>query len=80
MCDISSYYLSRLLREEMETNYVDFLNKVRLDEAKKLLQSRDYLIYQAANHCRFRDPGYFSKTFKKDLGITPRKCQQIIQK
>ena len=79
-CDISSYYLSHLFREEMETNFVDFVNKVRLDEAKKLLENGGFTIYQAAYHCGFRDPGYFSKTFKKYLGITPRKYQQIIQR
>ncbi|MDD5602020.1 MAG: AraC family transcriptional regulator [Candidatus Izemoplasmatales bacterium] len=80
VCDISSYYLSHLFRDEMETTYVEYVNKVRLDEAKKLLQTGDYTIYQAAYHCGFRDPGYFSKTFKRYLGVTPRKYQQIIQR
>lgn len=80
VCDISSYYLSHLFRDEMETTYIEYVNKVRLEEAKKMLQSGEYTIYQTAFHCGFRDPGYFSKTFKKYLGISPRKYQHMTKK
>ncbi len=76
-CGISEYYLSHLFRDEMDMTFVDYVNKIRLDEAKKMLQNVENTIYQVALDCGFKDPNYFSKAFKKYVGITPGKYQKL---
>ena len=50
---------------------LDYLNKLRIDYAKELLQSGFYNIESVAAMCGFRDPKYFSTVFKRVRGISP---------
>lgn len=47
-----------------------FLANLRLTYACRLLVETDLTISQIANHCRFDDPLYFSRFFKKKTGLT----------
>ena len=40
-CNISSYYFSKLFKQETGENYVEYLNKVRIENAKRLLNESD---------------------------------------
>ena len=52
---------------------VDYVNKTRIDQACKLLGKNQTSITQAALACGFADSNYFSRTFKKYMGMSPRK-------
>lgn len=68
---VSTYYLSRMFTKELEKNFVDYLNEVRIERAKGFLRSTDYKTYKIAEMVGIRDAHYFSKLFKKYTGITP---------
>ena len=51
---------------------VDYVNKTRIDQACKLFSKAQPCITQAALACGFSDSNYFSRTFKKYLGMSPR--------
>ena len=51
---------------------VDYVNKTRIDQACKLLSKNQSGITQAALACGFSDSNYFSRTFKRYLGMSPR--------
>ena len=74
-CSISSYYLSRLFRDEMGVSFIDYLHNIRMEEARRLLRENEQTIYETALNCGFSDPNYFSKTFKKYMGMTPSSYQ-----
>lgn len=74
-CSISPYYLSRLFREEMGVSFIDYLHNIRMEEARRLLRKNEQTVYETALECGFSDPNYFSKTFKKYMGITPSSYQ-----
>lgn len=68
---ISTWYLSKLLSKETGSTFVDILNEVRVEEAKKLLMDPKYKIYEVAEQVGFNDVPYFTKLFKKVTGVTP---------
>lgn len=68
---VSTWYLSKLLKKETGDNFINILNRIRVENAKKLLQDPKYKIYEIANVVGFTDVPYFTKTFKKVTGQTP---------
>ena len=64
-------YLSRLLKEEMNSNYIDYVNKVRVDAAKSLIQSTDMMAYSICEKVGYKDYRYFVSVFRKFTGMTP---------
>ena len=52
---------------------VKFLNHVRIKNAGDMLLSTELSINEIAQKCGFLDMAYFSKTFKSNLGMSPRK-------
>lgn len=69
--NLSPVYFSVLFKKETNANFVDYLNRVRIDAAKEMLREIKYNISEIAGGCGFSDYRYFSKIFKKIVGITP---------
>jgi len=68
---ISPYYLSHIFKEQVNCTVFDYLTKVRMEEAKKLLRDPKFSIVDIAEKIGYNDPGYFCKVFKKSEGMTP---------
>lgn len=69
---ISSGYLSTMFTQYEKCNFVDYLNKVRIEMACCYLEQKNLKNYEIAYKTGFRDEKYFSKVFKKIKGVTPR--------
>ncbi|MBU9736643.1 response regulator [Diplocloster agilis] len=66
-------YLSKLYRENKNTNLLDDIVKLRIAKAKKLFASNPKLmIKDVAAFVGYDDPLYFSKVFKKETGLSPK--------
>ena len=68
---ISTWHLSKILKKETGSTFVDLLNSIRIQEAKKLLCEPQYKIYEVCELIGFSDAAYFVKLFKKLSGVTP---------
>lgn len=68
---LSPCYLSKLFKQELGCTIMEFLTKVRVEEAKRLLKNPRYTVMQVASQIGFDDPSYFTKVFKRSEGITP---------
>ncbi|UOQ68955.1 helix-turn-helix domain-containing protein [Hymenobacter volaticus] len=68
----SPRYLTDLLKQETGKTALDHIHWFLLGEAKNLLLSTDHTIAQTAYQLGFDNPTYFSRLFKKELGLTPR--------
>jgi len=64
-------YLSRLFKEETNSNYVDYVNKLRVSTAKNLIQSTDMMAYNICEKVGYKDYRYFVSVFRKFTGMTP---------
>ena len=64
-------YLSQLFKKETGVNFVDYLNRVRIERAKVLLRQSDATVEEVAARVGYRDARYFAKTFKKLENETP---------
>ncbi|HIY02951.1 MAG TPA: response regulator [Candidatus Blautia faecipullorum] len=69
--NLSPVYLSRLFKKEEGINFLDYLNQYRIDMAKRFLTDVKYNIIEVAELVGFKNTRYFSKIFKKQVGITP---------
>ena len=49
-----------------------FIRMIRFQKAKELLINPSLSIASIAYDCGFTDPGYFSRVFKQDYGVTPQ--------
>ncbi|MGE7838330.1 response regulator transcription factor [Viridibacillus arvi] len=69
---MNSTYLSRKFQEELGIGFADYLNKYRLEMAKKfLLQNKEIAISVVAERAGFNSQHYFSVQFKKHFNMTP---------
>ena len=55
---------------------MDYVTRVKLDEAKKMLGNTRYKIDEIAVRLGYSDASYFSKVFKKNEGMTPTQFRQ----
>ena len=73
---VSTYYISRMFKKEMGKNFVDYLNELRIEKAKELLKDVRYKTYEVAEKVGIPDAHYFSRLFKKYVGMTPTEYRE----
>lgn len=73
-CSLSVSRFRGLFRAEMGLPYQQWLIRCRLDAARRQLLNGDAGIQEAAARAGFGDPHYFSRMFRRHLGITPSSC------
>ena len=67
-------YLSRIINEHFHQNYNDFINKYRIEEAKKLLSStkeKNKTVSEIMYACGFYSKSTFNSAFRKFTDLTP---------
>ncbi|MFA9557875.1 response regulator [Evansella sp. AB-rgal1] len=68
---ISRNYLGRIFKEVAGESFKNYITRVRMEKAKKMLQEGNHLIYEVSEKVGFMNPAYFTTTFKKYTGYTP---------
>ena len=69
--ELSEVHLRRIFKSVVNTSPIRYINHLRLEKAKNMLISSNYTIAEIAISSGFTDPYYFSRFFKKELGISP---------
>lgn len=69
---ISERTLYRLFKESIGLTITEYINYVRIINAKRLMTDTSLSITDIAYHCGFNDSSYFSTVFKKYTEISPR--------
>jgi AraC-like DNA-binding protein len=64
-------HVSRLFRKEGFMRFNDYLNLVRVNRAKFMLQNYTMTLKEIASNCCYGDPAYFCRVFKKICKVTP---------
>lgn len=69
---LNKHYLAEVFKQEMAITIGDYIQKERIEEAKRMLANPDYTLLDIAQMLRFFDQSHFTRTFKKWCGITPK--------
>ncbi|ROR30452.1 AraC family two component transcriptional regulator [Mobilisporobacter senegalensis] len=69
---LSETYFSFLFKKITGVTYIDYIQKLRMQEAKKLLVNTNYKVYKVAELIGYSDYKYFSVQFKKYVALTPK--------
>lgn len=75
---ISPSYLSSLFKKEAGQTLTDYINATRIRQALLLLNTSHLSIGVIAARCGFPDSNYFTRTFKKYQGTTPKAYREGI--
>lgn len=68
---ISSSYLCIIFKKEAGETFIEYLTRVRMEHAAKLLLTSDMRNYEIAEECGYSNPAYFSTIFKKYYNMPP---------
>ena len=73
---LSPSYFSKIFKREMKLNFNAYLNNVRIEMSKKHLLDDAIVLADVPNLVGYEDQSYFSKVFKKIVGISPGKYRE----
>lgn len=68
---VSKSYLCRILKQEWECTFTEYVNKLRVERSKYLLHTSKASLSQIAAMTGFEDQSYFNRIFKRYVGETP---------
>lgn len=74
--NLSPHYLSKIFKKETGVNFITYLTNRRIDIAKEMLENENIPISNIAIELCYSKSNYFSKVFKKNVGVTPTKYRE----
>lgn len=75
---VNSVYLGQLFRKHFGLYFKDYLHRLRMEEAKKLLKGTELKVYEIAAAVGYSDPNYFVSKFKKITQYTPLEYREHV--
>jgi len=73
---ISADYLTDCFCQELGITPMTYLRRYRIRQARELLETTDLSIMQVALACGFSESAHFTRTFQREVGMTPRAYRQ----
>ncbi len=73
---VSPAYFSTTFKKQTGQSFVSFLTEVRMNEAKRLLETTDEKTYVITSKVGYLEANYFSYAFKKQFGISPTRYRK----
>ena len=64
-------WFSEKFKEHTGVNFNEYLKRLRIEEAKNLLEKGTFKVYEVAERCGFSDVKYFMKIFREETGMSP---------
>lgn len=68
---ITPNYLSKLFRSKMGMNLREYINQIRIEEARRLLLTTNLSVSEIAGRVGYDNISYFSTVFRKQVGMSP---------
>ena len=73
---LSEDYLTACFRNELGVTPVAYLNRYRVHQARQLLTDTGKSVTEIALEVGFSDSGYFSRVFRREVGLSPEAYRQ----
>ena len=74
--NLSPNHFSAIFSQQIGTTFIEYLIGRRMEKAKELLMTTDIRSSEIAYQVGYKDPHYFSHTFKKTQGVSPKEYRQ----
>ncbi|GGE36938.1 AraC family transcriptional regulator [Pullulanibacillus camelliae] len=71
--NISSRHLNRLFKQETGLTVIEMVHKIRIERAKYFLENTNEKVIAIAFKVGYEDPAFFSRLFRRNVGISPGK-------
>ena len=75
--NISEMHLRRIFKQTLNISPIKYINFLKLEKAKNMLIASNFTVAEVAHSAGFEDPYYFSRLFKKEMGISPSEYRKI---
>lgn len=75
--NVSSRYLSDLLKQETGKTAIELIHIFLMGEAKNLLLGAEQSVAEIAYTLGFENPPYFSRLFRKEVGMSPNEFKKL---
>lgn len=73
---VSGRHLTRAFQQELGIPPLSYLNRYRIHQARTLLEDPEHTVADVALAVGFSDAAYFSRMFRREVGVAPRAYQQ----
>ncbi len=74
---VNPNYFCEVFKNQTGENFVDYLTRVRIEKAKSLLRDISMKTYEISRLVGYESSEYFSKVFKKLVGVTPSEYRNL---
>lgn len=79
MCYISKNHFMTLFKEHTGHSPINYIINIRIETAKNLLENSNYTINEISAETGFKNSLYFSRIFKKKIGVSPNQYRKEYQ-
>ena len=69
--EVTSSYLSKLLKKETGSSFIDYLTNIRMKKAMYIMEDPTIKIYDVAELVGYSNQHYFCRAFKRAVGFSP---------
>ena len=76
---VNPNYLSEIFKSQTGESFVDYFTRVRIEKAKELLKDVRVKTYEVGLLVGYEDSAYFSKVFKKVVGVSPSEYRNLVR-
>lgn len=77
---VSTSYVSKIFANKLKYNFRDYINALRIDKAKGLLEQTDLKISDVMYECGFNNQSSFNRIFRTFCSLSPREYKNICSK
>ncbi len=75
---VSPNYISRIFNEEVGRTLSNYINEVRVEQAKKLMHQQELKIYEIGEKVGFKSSVHFNIVFNKLMGCSPKQYRDTM--
>lgn len=75
--NVSGSYFSTYFKQETGESFIEYLTRLRMEKAKMLMMNAELRLYEICQLVGYQDVKYFSRLFKRNVGVSPAEYRQF---